>query len=206
MTMAEWQDRSPDELYLQFYNLGYRERLAFYDTYIRTNPYIAPKEKNEMAIDHLLAIFEIGKYEKFLYEVDAMIEFVIEENIYHHNGVDAFRLLLFKKAAAHYNLEELENSKSILVQLKKMDGSNKLYSQLINRIDQHKGIWQSPFWQSMVVIGFASSFVIYLLDIFLIEPFVFRWHEIVTLLCGAGLSISAILLLVLGMSYLRSKW
>ena len=204
--MADWNNLSPDELYLQFYTLGHRERLSFFETYIRSNPFIAPKEKNEMAIDHLLALFEIGKYEKFLYEVDAMIEFVVEENIYQHNGEDAFRLLLFKKAAAHYNMEEMEASKSILFQLKKMDGSNNLYGQFIRRIDQHKGIWQSPFWQSMVVIGFAFSFIIYLLDIFLIEPFVFRWHEMVSLLCVSSMTVSFLLLAGLGVSYMRSKW
>lgn len=72
-----------------------------------------------MAIDHLLALFELGKYEKFLYEVDAMIEFVVNHNIYRHNGEDAFCLLLFKKAAAHFNLEEWDASKTILMQLKK---------------------------------------------------------------------------------------
>ena len=50
--MVPWEEINPDEIYLRFYTLGYRERLSYFEKYVRSNPYIGDKEKNEMAIDH----------------------------------------------------------------------------------------------------------------------------------------------------------
>ena len=204
--MLPWDGISPDEIYLRFYTLGYRDRLQYFEKFVKTNPFIGEKEKNEMAIDHLLALFELGKYEKFLYEVDAMIEFVVDHNIYRHNGEDAFCLLLFKKAAAHFNLEEWDAAKTILLQLKKIQPAENIYQVLLYRIDRKKGYSQSHLWKSFVVIGFLMSFAIYILDIFIIEPFAFRWHEIAALTVELGLTISFSLLCFLCFNYIQSRW
>ena len=203
--MVPWEEINPDEIYLRFYTLGYRERLSYFEKYVRSNPYIGDKEKNEMAIDHLLALFELGKYEKFLYEVDPMIEYVVDQNIYRHNGEDAFYLLLFKKAASHYNLEEWDSAKFILLQLKRIRPEDKISQMLLSRIERKKGLGHSPFWQSMVVLGFLFSFFTYILDIFIIEPFAYKWHEVAVLVTELSFVLATVLLCFLCYTLIRLK-
>ncbi|MBK8702024.1 MAG: hypothetical protein IPN29_21620 [Saprospiraceae bacterium] len=192
--MADRQ-RNVSDLYLRYYALDFRERLAFFDQYIKDNPLLDYEERKEIRIDNAIALFEIGRYERFLYQVDAVIEMVVEENVYTHNGDDIFLTLLFKKAAAHYNLGEMEAANQIVVQLIRMDTANRLYKWLHSKIEKNLTIESDQRSTLITVICFATAFSIYLMDIFYIEPFLYRYHEISMLLAEIIFCMGSILLL-----------
>ena len=118
------QDNIYDDLYFRYYNLGnhaYYDKVKFYETYIKENDNLLYEEKLDLTLDYVLSIFSIGKYHKFLSLVDPIIETIIRDNIHSFNDQDLFQILLFKKAAALYNLKKYEESIIILKQLVKIN-------------------------------------------------------------------------------------
>lgn len=63
------------------------------------------------------ALFEIGSWQKHLLMADAVIEASIAENIDEWAGEDVFQHALFRKAASHFQLGELERTDYILREL-----------------------------------------------------------------------------------------
>lgn len=118
------QDNIYDDLYFRYYNLGnhaYYDKVKFYETYIKENENLLYEEKLDLTLDYVLSIFSIGKYHKFLSLVDPIIETIIRDNIHSFNEQDLFQILLFKKAAALYNIKKYEESIIILKQLVKIN-------------------------------------------------------------------------------------
>ena len=118
------QDNIYDDLYFRYYNLGnhaYYDKVKFYETYIKENDNLLYEEKLDLTLDYVLSIFSIGKYHKFLSLVDPIIETIIRDNIHSFNDQDLFQILLFKKAAALYNLKKYEESIIISKQLVKIN-------------------------------------------------------------------------------------
>lgn len=118
------QDNIYDDLYFRYYNLGnhaYYDKVKFYETYIKENDNLLYEEKLDLTLDYVLSIFSIGKYYKFLSLVDPIIETIIRDNIHSFNDQDLFQILLFKKAAALYNIKKYEESIIILKQLVKIN-------------------------------------------------------------------------------------
>lgn len=128
------QDNIYDDLYFRYYNLGnhaYYDKVKFYETYIKENENLLYEEKLDLTLDYVLSIFSIGKYHKFLSLVDPIIETTIRDNIHSFNDQDLFQILLFKKAAALYNLKKYEESIIILKQLVKINGKEGDYRKLM---------------------------------------------------------------------------
>ena len=165
------------QFYFTYYQLNYRERLRFYDENIKNNALISYEEKAEISIDNAYALFEIGKYEKFLYVVDELIEMVVEDNIYQHHGEDVFQKLLFRKAAAHYHLSEFEAATSILEQLVKINERNELFKWLLKKVKNKTELSRNQKIHGVLVLMFIFSFVLYLLDIFIVSPFFPLYHD-----------------------------
>jgi hypothetical protein len=63
------------------------------------------------------ALFEIGAWQKHLLMADAVIEASIAENIDEWAGEDVFQHALFRKAASHFQLDELERTDYVLREL-----------------------------------------------------------------------------------------
>jgi tetratricopeptide (TPR) repeat protein len=126
-------DNIYNDLYFRYYNLGsgaYSDKVWFYEEFIQKNNALLYEEKLDLTIDYVQALFSIGKYQKYLSQIDPIIEQVVRENIFTINDHDIFQELLFKKAASLYNLDKLEESISILNQLIKINPKQKDYKSL----------------------------------------------------------------------------
>ncbi|MEM6966826.1 MAG: hypothetical protein AAF573_18825 [Bacteroidota bacterium] len=75
----------------------------------------------ELQVTYIDALFEVAAYDNLLEVCDETIIAVIENNIQYHHGEDIYRKLLFRKAAAHYNLLEYHKAEFVLQELIKID-------------------------------------------------------------------------------------
>jgi tetratricopeptide (TPR) repeat protein len=183
--------------YFIYHSLDTHGKVKYYLDKIKNNNALDYYEKLELSIDYTIALFEIGKYEKYLYIVDEVIEKVIEENIWEVQGVDAFEALLFRKAASHYNLAEYDAAIIILRQLVKINEHENLYKNLLSkavRRDRHKN--NNGLLRPITVLCFLTAVALKLLDIFVIDSFYNQYHMIVSMVTYAifllGTSIMAI--------------
>ena len=121
--------------YLQYFRLGetaYRDKVRFYEENIDSLELLSFHDKIEVDIDYLLCVFEVGRYEKFLAQVDRVIETIIEQNIHSFKGENIFNELIFRKAACLFQMHKYHECKVILAQLIRMDKGNQLYAGLYN--------------------------------------------------------------------------
>lgn len=122
--------RRLNPVYQGYFSLGdtaYREKVRFFEEHPDDIIYLDFDDRIELEMDYLLCLFEIGRYERFLRFVDKVIEEIIAENIYTYRDENIFEELLFRKAASLYQLKRYDKSKSILIQLIKINPANPLF-------------------------------------------------------------------------------
>lgn len=124
------------EIYTQFHEIeetAFRDIIQFY-------------ERNEESIDNLdvvaymelrsiyaMALFETGRYRDFIALSQDYLETLIFHNIQYLNEEDMYQKILFKKAAAHYQLLEYSKSEKILWDLVRINPENSVASFLLKR-------------------------------------------------------------------------
>ena len=84
----------------------FRSIVRFFESRTDEIIHLEFNEYFELLLAYAEALFEIGTYHSFLTVADQAIAITIEQNIKYYHGEDVFFNILFKKAAAHYNLME----------------------------------------------------------------------------------------------------
>ncbi len=179
----------------QIDNSSYREIIRFYEQNREELKHLEIESYVDVQITYSSALFEIGRYNAFIKLVDPLIEMVIFQNIVHFKGEDIYQKLLFKKAAAHYQILELKQSQHILIELLKMDPQNAAVSYLLKRclikiqpdyLGFSKGISIFLFFVSALIIG---------IELLAIRPFFKDWSQEVEIM-RSSVFISGIFILL----------
>jgi hypothetical protein len=100
---------------------NFRQIMRFYEKHEKAILQLSFSEYFDMLVAYTNALFEIGAYRKHILMADVVIETVIIENVDGENGQDIFRLMLFRKAASHYNLLEYRPAIYVLTELLKIN-------------------------------------------------------------------------------------
>lgn len=100
---------------------SYLERILYFERHNKSIDQLSFLPWIEIQIDYIVALFETGHYQKYLNLVDRIIELIIKENLLFYKGEDVFVDLLFKKAAALFNLDKTLEASEILIQVIKID-------------------------------------------------------------------------------------
>ena len=127
--------------YFKFYKINssaYRDKVRFYEENELDIHSLDTDEKFEIYVDYVFALFEIGKYLKYLSFADEVIETVVMENIYEVNGKNLFEKLLFCKGACLYNLERYDKAAYVIEELIKINPSQNLSQSLYRKILRKK--------------------------------------------------------------------
>lgn len=95
----------------------WRGIVRFYEEHEKEIRGLDFEEYFELMMVYTDALFEIGAWQKHMLMADAVIEISVMDNLATFNGVDVLRHTLFRKAASHYNLLELEKTEHILREL-----------------------------------------------------------------------------------------
>lgn len=117
----------------------YRGKIRYFDRFQNAFDYLEEDQKLDVHLDFNKALFEVGNYHRFVQSVDPLIEKVISENIYDYRGEKIFENLLFKKAAALYNLRQYDQAIKILKALTNIDKKHKLAIRLLSLCIRKKG-------------------------------------------------------------------
>lgn len=172
--MTRFDRDNDNELYIQYFNIGvtsYREKVKFYEQHILNRDALDFESQVDIDLDYLQALFEVGKYHRFLSKVDHYIELVIMENIELHNGEDIYSVLLFKKAACLYNLHQYEASLVILEQLQKIDPGNEVAPRLRYKCTRQLHKNRDETFRAVSVVSLLCGVSLKVAEILVIEPF-----------------------------------
>ncbi|MBP7272680.1 MAG: hypothetical protein KA974_02495 [Saprospiraceae bacterium] len=103
--------------YRQIPATAYHELMRYYEQNEAAILQLDFDEYFELLWKYSDALFETGTYRKYLLMADALITTTIEQNIRQFQQQDIFKHVLFRKAAAHYNLMEYTQAERILLEL-----------------------------------------------------------------------------------------
>jgi len=187
---------SNSQIYQEFKDIErseFRSIVRFFESHTSEIAQLEFDEYFELLLTYADALFEIGTYHSYLSVADQAIGITIEHNIKYYHGEDIFFNLLFKKAAAHYNLLEYEKSEHILRELVKMNPDNEMTVRFLKKsIRQNKpGFLKST--RATSVFLFLLTAGIIAVELCLVRPFFAEYIPIIELvrnvIFGAGWTI-----------------
>jgi tetratricopeptide (TPR) repeat protein len=166
-------DNQERDFYLAYSSLNpeaYRDRVRFYEENRSYLDALVYEDRVEVDLDYSFALFEIGKYQRFLDRVDRLIELVVIDNI-EVEGRDIFKDLLFKKAASLYNLWSLEKAEQVISQLYKIDPEYPYAKSLFIKIRSKKPRLWYEINKALSVVAFLSGLSLLIMQQLIFEPF-----------------------------------
>ena len=117
------------------------------------------------------ALFEIGNYAQHLVMCDHLLELVIMQNIENWGGEDIYAKLLFKKAAALYQLQEYPKAAYILRELIKLYPNYRMSVRFLRAcLLRQRPKWLTTTRAVAMFLAFLTAGAI-ALELFVIHPF-----------------------------------
>ena len=163
-----------NELYLHYYQINksaYYDKIRFFEKNRHQLGQLSLHEVLEIKSDYAFALFEMGKYLKYLTICDELLETVIKDNIYDVNGKDVFEELLFRKAASLFNLNEYSESTQICKELIAINPGHELASNLFKQCLRNRGNRWYEINKGVAVVFLLSAITVVLAELFVIAPF-----------------------------------
>ncbi len=176
--MSRTSSTYQSKLYQSFLEISEKEHrsiIRFYEDKQAPILHLEFKERFDILIAYVNALFEQGQYEKLLSTADEAIELTMLQNIKIHKGYNIFQRLLFQKAHAHFHLMEYAQSEHILQELIKICPSEDDYANAYKRVL----LRQTPnYIQSTRATGiffFILTAAIVLVEILIVRPLFKDW-------------------------------
>ena len=157
--------------YFSIEKTSFRERVRYYESHLKEINSLPLEEYVELKSDYVFALFELGKYHKFLIHVDEMVETVIMENIYLVDGRNVYEDLLFNKAACKYNLKQYDQAIYICKELIKINPSHKLAQRLYRKSLKEKGINWYEINKAIAIVFLLSAISVVMVELLVVDPF-----------------------------------
>ena len=179
-----YETYQPD-YYCQFKEIekaSFRDIIHFYELYENQLSRLDVHKRFDIKITYCYALFEVGKYSEFLYHIDDLIETVIYNNIYSYKGKDIYQELLFKKAAALYQIRKIPKAQKILIQLIQMDPDHKsaIFLRKKCQLTQSSAFYRNM--KGLSILLFLLSALITSVEILLVKPFYPEWEKEIEML------------------------
>lgn len=140
----------------------YRGKIRHFDRYQHSFDHLGDDQKLDIHLDFIKALFEVGNYHRFVQSADPLIEQVIVDNVYEHRGEKVFEELLFKKAAALFNLRKYDAAIKILKSLIKIDPKHLLSKRLLALCIRKRGKdWYDLSKATAIVLLFSTVSILF---------------------------------------------
>jgi len=150
---------------------SYHEVIHFYETNRSQIQHLYLDEYTEILLGYSNALFETGDYKTYSKIATQLIEMIIMHDIDHLTHEDLFERVLFKKAAAHYHLFELDDAEKILWELLKMNPSNSIAAYLLRKCRTKNQPMYLRWAKAVSIIMFLMAAFIIALELMLVQPF-----------------------------------
>ena len=150
---------------------AHRDIIVFYDRNKNHLLHLDLDAYLEIKISYGTALFETGRYLEFIPLCEDLLEEVIYHNIKFFHGEDIFQKLLFRKAAAFYQLLKFEEAEEILWQILRMDPYNAPATYLLKRcrVKSHSNFLRKA--KAISIFLFLLSACIIAIELLIIRPF-----------------------------------
>ena len=183
--------------------MDYHSVVRFYEQYEADITDLEEAPYFDCTLTYTLALFETGNYGQALVMCDHLLEWVIMHNVATWGGEDIYAKLLFKKAAALYQLQEYPRCEYVLRELIKLHPFERFFERfLCTSLLRQKPRWhQRTRVAAMMLIFLAAGAVA--VELFVVRPFFLDYYTralvVHNVLIGAGV-------LVLLTGELRHYW
>lgn len=157
--------------YLELNSSDFQQKIRFYERNTREIQQLPFTISTEIQCDCVMAYFEVGAYYKYLEKVDNLIQLVIEENIFSVKDKNIFEELLFRKAAASYNVVDYYKSEYVFSELIKINPTNEIYKKAYTRCNVDKLRYEGQQFRAMTIILFIMTGVLIGVELLAIRPF-----------------------------------
>ncbi len=165
-------------LFSQIDDKQYYDKIQFYWEYQNHIEKLQNEFSIGLRIEVCRAYFETAQYQQVLDISTKLLEDIIIQNYFSHKGEDAFQMILFKKAAAHYNLLEFDESQKVLTHLLKLNGKDELAQYLLKKtiFAQFQKYYKIFSGIAIGLVLFGS--LIYVINALVVEPFEYTQFSI----------------------------
>ena len=193
------------DVYLSFQEieqLAYRDKVRFFEQNEELINSLEFHEYFEMLKGYLDSNFEIAAYNKYIYHCDRLIEFCITEDIPNYKSI--YENALFKKAASYFNLMRFAPASKILMELIKINPSNRDYRYFLRRCFELENQTLVKKTRAISMLLFLISAFIICLELLVVKHFYANYTTEVIFL-RSMIFIVAMLILVGGEGWTRLK-
>lgn len=149
----------------------FRHIVSFFETRHDAIQQLPFSEYLELLLVYADALFEIGTYHSYLSVADQIIAITIDHNIKYYHGEDIFYNVLFKKAAAHFNLLEYDKATHILKELIKMNPENDVVVRFLKKCKRQNRPEFLKSTRATSVFLFLLTAAVIAVELFIIRPF-----------------------------------
>ena len=134
-------------------------------------------EYTEVLLAYSNALFETGNYKTYTKVSAELIELIRMHDVEHHDHEDLFERVLFKKAAAHYHLFELDDAEQILWELVKMNPSNGIAAYLLRKCRTKNQPSYLRWAKGISIVLFLLTALIIAIELLLVQPFFAKFSQ-----------------------------
>ncbi|SRR6056297_128166 len=167
-------DSNPIELYTSFKETGqqsFRSIVDFWDEH-HDDLYQLPLDKYfDLLNTYARALFELGKYKKFLSKAEEILALSFEYNLTHWEDKDIVVHTLVKKSAAHFHLYELQAARKSLLQVLVLSPDHSAARHLLQRCVQRESRSKKQVWRALTILLLLAAAVSVAAELIIIRPF-----------------------------------
>ncbi|MEO1513940.1 MAG: hypothetical protein AAFV95_02970 [Bacteroidota bacterium] len=172
--MSISESKYQSDLYLHFKEIRsdeYRSIIRFFEMHKQQINELDFREYFELKVSYITSLYKTAAYNAYIQQVDSVIEDSIAFNIRLFQGRDIFRELLFKKASAHFHLQEHSQAKHILHELIKMAPDCELYLKTLRKVLSSKKPQYIRHTRAGSVLIFMFTTLVIAIEILVIRNF-----------------------------------
>ncbi len=166
------------EVYDQFHEIeetAFRDIIQFYEHNKESIDNLDIMAHLEVRSVYAMALFETSRYRDFIKLAQDYLETLIFHNIQFLNGEDVYQKILFKKAAAHYQLLEYTRAEKILWDLVRINPDNSVASFLLKRSIIHNQPNYISQLKGASILLFLVSVALIAGELLIVRPFFEAW-------------------------------
>jgi len=157
--------------YLELKSSDFQEKIRYYERNKNEIKQLPFSLSTEIQCECLMAYFEVGAYYKYLEQVDEFIQLVMEENIFKVKGKNIFEELLFRKAAATFNVMKYKKAEYLFSELLKINPQNELYKASYAKCNVDKLRHEGQNYRAVTIVLFIVTGIIIGFELLCIRPF-----------------------------------
>lgn len=146
------------DLFLEIDDHDFLRKVSFYEERCSIIFQLEDKTQNYFRYEFIQALFDLGRYEKVLAEIDELIEYVFLNSV---NYVERnYEHLVFLKAASYFGLQNIDKALLVSKQLVAINTDNSLFRELLTKILYHQFRTKTFVIRSFAILLVVTSAII----------------------------------------------